>query len=689
MWDVASGDLLSSHGLAVTYLNHMVPIEGVGFLGCAAEGVILIDDSSGRVELLQEGEASGPPSEGEDDPCATFAFGGGALAEFYAMDGTPTVHYVSYTGDRHAFTDHSIASVNSASWSAALTGQDRTTLVSAQGIAEVQTPEDAYVIQSLTTARYLFKSNVGYWQVTHDPAGDSAALEQLTLPPDTAAVVLTGGARDYLWLRNQGVVARSSDPVGQQLTAIPGMSSDNVVEPGLATITGGRIAAIYRSVLYVENNGGSFRARAQVGGDFRPSDCGDGGPAHFGDDGVLVGDTLRKLEQGSYVLACRLIEPGPPWKIDGSQISSGAISGELVASADQQVFGVFNPDGALEVLSLTSEEKAWRVTDVDRRPVGAAGRRAVLMHSGELLSVPVTGEPTRLKATEGKPSIWSGTPGKIGPDGLRAVTTVDGTSWLVTETTETELKGCEGGAVFVPGSDFTTSVADAERQTLVSTAWPLTETHTGQDCLTGEPASEIEAAENIHVGSYEIDEKYGSIIWRKYDGEAVKWNLSTWRRGGESVTNRSLDFPDLEMQPSFAVSRDGTRLLLCRSESGIIHSYRWAGEEWASERTYAGSLGGCAGLAWSPDQAFVISLGPSGTGFELFDAVTGQRLILDQESPSLYPHRVLTSAADGFLFVHIAGEGDDATVIEIPIGRDRLQDLLCSIHRAPACSTIK
>jgi hypothetical protein len=89
----------------------------------------------------------------------------------------------------------------------------------------------------------------------------------------------------------------------------------------------------------------------------------------------------------------------------------------------------------------------------------------------------------------------------------------------------------------------------------------------------------------------------------------------------------------------------------------------------------------------------MLTFGKNGA-FELYDVATGRRLITNLADPHLVdstPEVAAITEVDGFIYAHITDNHSDDTpgyVVEIPIRIDRLRELLCVIHRAPACDGV-
>jgi hypothetical protein len=108
---------------------------------------------------------------------------------------------------------------------------------------------------------------------------------------------------------------------------------------------------------------------------------------------------------------------------------------------------------------------------------------------------------------------------------------------------------------------------------------------------------------------------------------------------------------------------------------------------------FAGSIGSIYATAWNSDGTLILTFGKAGA-FELYDVATGRRLITnlgDPQSVDSTPRAVAIVEVEGFIYAHIVDDRAADTpgyVVEVPIRIDRLRELLCVIHRAPACNRV-
>lgn len=680
-WDVTSGQLITTMTLPLGWLSDVTPIDGVGYLACSTQGLVLIQRAGNTT--LWEGDASGPQEEGVADVCTTHTFGGGALAEIQEHTGEPGVFQVSPTGKVHTFPSFAVARVEPSSWTAALTSDTHLTLVSATASASTPLPPDAYLEQATTNGWFLLRGNQsGYWRAGLN-ADETIVLEPLPLPPDTDDVVLLPSLESpspYAWVTTAGVVGTSAGDT-YTLSPAPSLSMDLAAVPELELLgSDGDLAAQYQGVLYTidEFDNPPVRVRASVGGDgLNTGDCQTGGPILIGEGGALFENEMWDITTNTSIQGCRLIQPGPPFSIDNTPISAGFLDGNIVVAPNGTV-GIFSQFQPLQILSIDASERAWRVTP-DDHPLSGGGDR-ILTIRGERLHSSSTTNPTDddiLGPVDPPVTILM-----ISPDGRSAIVVDGERRFLLAGGRAKELiEDCQEGAWigFLPGPGFDSSVEAAVAQV------PMTGGAGSVSCVDGSPGPSITsnplAGGDIVVGLYEVREGGGAIVWYAQDGGLV-WKLTRW--SGGRILTRDLDMPGLSQSSSFAVSSDGAQVLVSDRLSGTIRSFRWRDGGWEPVRSYQGSLGSVSAAGWSPDGEFVVGVGAE-KGFELFDTTSGQRLILDPDNPAAGTG-VQTSQSDGYLFVHVSGE--ETAAIEIPVGRDKLQQVLCAVHQAEVCKRV-
>jgi WD40 repeat protein len=240
---------------------------------------------------------------------------------------------------------------------------------------------------------------------------------------------------------------------------------------------------------------------------------------------------------------------------------------------------------------------------------------------------------------------------------------------------------------YLPGADFTSSVTDAELQT------PVYASNDGSfsDCRSGQP---VHIPANVTIDDYQIGSTEARIVWTLTNSEKSVQNITQWEPGrSDSLRTRELPTGNGDEHNDIRVSFDKSGDHLLRSEigSGTVHSWTWSQSKWMPGRIFAGSIGSIYATAWSADGTLMLTFGKNGA-FELYDVATGRRLITnlgDPQSVDSTPQAAAITDVDGFIYAHITDNRSDDTsgyVIEIPIRIDRLRELLCVIHRAPACN---
>ena len=140
--------------------------------------------------------------------------------------------------------------------------------------------------------------------------------------------------------------------------------------------------------------------------------------------------------------------------------------------------------------------------------------------------------------------------------------------------------------------------------------------------------------------------------------------------------------------PDIAATLDATgdRLVAGSRTSGGLVVYARDGATWRAVAHLANSSGLLRDAAYSPNGAFVMSLGPAGQ-FDIFDPTTGRRLASQSaalSSTGTIYRGLAVRQRGGFLEAYLR-DSDEGTLVEIPIETQPLRELLCNVHESSAC----
>ncbi|MGW6194795.1 hypothetical protein ACWF0M_01485 [Kribbella sp. NPDC055110] len=381
---------------------------------------------------------------------------------------------------------------------------------------------------------------------------------------------------------------------------------------------------------------------------------------------------------------CTLIDPGPPLTVDGVRITDGAGDGEVAVSGGTPGgVALLRPGMVIQLFATGGRvENVWR-NSVNRVAVTALGERAVVQAGQQIVSLSGRGAQDVLAEVDDPVQVAS-------PDGMEAIA---GEEYDIRESPltfagrgrfDTVHQDCVSALKlpeYIPGPNFANSVSDAEKQLPVA-FWD----DEWIDCRSG---AEVTRGD-LKIEQYEIGEQNGRIVWSREQGGRTVHHATTWIRGQDGPP-RTIDLPAIAGS-SGATERasfdnSGNRLLISDTESPVIRSFTWSDGRWSPGAVLQAAIGNVQATAWSRDTSLVIAAGKNG-GFELYDFATGRRLITQVgsagEAEASLPERVKVTESDGFLRAQI--EGSRTSTLEIPIGIDRLREVLCVVHHAKACS---
>jgi hypothetical protein len=706
-WSVISGELLVDTDVEVADMANTVEVGAVGYLACSGRGPVLVDRHSFAVRSLPDGDLR----EGGGS-CRTASFGGGALVELRQGEQAALTTYVSYAGTVSTHPDAWIQRANPDSWSAVLRTFDGLILASARGEATMPLRDISEVRLASARGTVLVKTAKAWYLVQHSADGRTATRTRLRVPADASSVSLyeeyRGPKDTYAWITTSGEVGWSRSSATTQL-ADP-RTGTPPAPPEILPNGYGSLVAVSGTTAYVlmpPDRTKPWRSRP-VATDLRTPDDGGSVTTAYCDSGDAIGlsggqwlisefgstKLVQTASEEAYLDGCTLVDPGPPLAVDGVKVSEGALDGTVVIAPRYSGAGnngdgvaVVRPDAVTQVLNTGGPglstggrvEHTWRVFQEDS-VVAALGERTISTNDDETISSAPGTDPIVLGDKAGP---FNG----IGPDGLSAVvaSTVNGKTrnWLVQGGQSTP--ACDAKQVsYLPGPDFARSVADAER------AVPVMALADGwQNCSTGQSYA---FPSQVSVDDYQVGASRARILWSQTQGKDIVRRITTWTPGRpDSLQTR--DLPPVDRSPHGTVRAEvdvtTDHLLLSDTGSGVVRSWTWIGGGWRAGPIFQGSIGGVHATGWSADATLVFSFNAGG-GFELFDATSGRRLIVDQSGVGPIddpPTSVFVTESDGFSYAHVTTGtiGEVHLAVEVAVRVDRLRELLCVVHRAPAC----
>jgi hypothetical protein len=701
IWSVTSGELLVDTDVDVAALDNVIEVGSIGYLGCNSLEPVLIDRHTYTVKRL----AAVGSAEGDGIPCATHSFAGGGLVETLSPDNARQTTYVSYAGKITNYRGASVTRLSGEGWSAPLQTAQGLILVSAKGSAKVHLPGITEVRLANEYGSTLVRARGAWYTIQHESNGSKATVNRLTLPPGVAAVSLYssyGPTPHYAWIDKFGQVGFSGSRIPLQLSDVYQgrySSPSNAVDL-LPMGDDGLLAIIGRSAYRLSPPDQYAEAwSSEVVTEIEPGKS-KSGVTDYCDTGELIKladghwliskiggkDIVKTASEDAYREGCTLVDPGPPLAIDGVKVTDGALDGDVrFAGPETPQVAIFRPAAPIQILSTGGhKENTWRAYN-DSSIVSALGERRIVSADGRVTSTAAGLAPEVL--AEGDGEIRG-----VSPDGREAfiATTVAGrTTFRIAGRGRVE-PGCNAQRVeYLPGADFASSVTDAELQI------PVYQTNDGSfiDCPSGQP---VHIPANVTIDEYQISSTQGRIVWTATNDEKPLQKITQWQPGHpDSLRTRELPAGSGDKQKEVRISLDKSGDHLLRSEigSGTVGSWTWSGGKWMPGRIFAGSIGSVYATAWNVDATLMLTFGKNGA-FELYDVATGRRLITNLADPHLVdstPEVAAITEVDGFIYAHITDNHSDDTpgyVVEIPIRIDRLRELLCVIHRAPACDGV-
>jgi hypothetical protein len=378
------------------------------------------------------------------------------------------------------------------------------------------------------------------------------------------------------------------------------------------------------------------------------------------------------------------VDVGPPLAVDGEVVTRAAAGGEPVVGGSY--VALFRPGDVTEILLTGGHvENSWRVDAVDPVAIAVLGQRVMEVGYFGVLTTDSEGRETEVSdhyVLDVSPS----------PDAdaavLLAVAPDQDRYYYVEPDVDLEIESdCAPGLVsWLPGADFAENLGDAEEPTPVT----LDEEQVLVDCRTREP---YEFPSDVQIDEYLVGDTRARIVWTQDDGEGAETRrVMTWTPGDDDSREiRELPVPPEAGGPAdvrYGLDDGGDRLTTIIDGTSLVQVWEWRNGRWRRGPSFQSGVGGeAARAAFSQDGSLIVVSGLTG-GFELLDAASGRRLVAAQvgildDGPEV--DRLQVSEANGVLYAHI-GAGLDRQRVQIPVGFDRLKQLLCVLHRAPACS---
>jgi TIR domain len=701
VWSVISGELLVDTDVDVAALDNVIEVGSSGYLGCNNVEPVLIDRRTYAAKRL----AAVGSVEGDGVPCATHSFAGGGLVETLSPDNVGQTTYVSYAGKIRNYRGASVTRLDGEGWSVPLQTAKGLVLVSAKGSVRVSLPGIAEVRLVSAYGTALVRADGAWYTIQHEGNGSKATVNKLPLPSYVAAVSLYsqyGGPGGYAWIDKFGQVGFSGSQIPLQLFDIHhAQESAPSYGADILPMGDGALLAIIGKSAYrltpPDEYADTWSSEVVTGLDPGKSEsavadyCDTGELIRLADGHWLVSkegsrNVVQAASEDAYRVGCALIDPGPPLAVDGVKISDGALDGDVtVAGPDTPQVAIFRPTAPTQILSTGGHrENVWRAYN-DASIVSALGERRIVSASGKVTSTPAGLAPEVLADAEGE--IRGVSPD--GREGFIATTVAGRTTFQIAGRGQIQ-PGCKAERVeYLPGRDFASNVADAQLQT------PAYRTEDGSliDCRSGQA---VRIAPNVTIDDYQIGSSQARIVWTRIDDQRAVRSITQWEPNRpDTLHTRELPAADGNEQNEVRASFDksGDHLLMSEVGSGTVRSWSWSQGKWIAGRIFAGSIGSIYATAWNSDGTLIFTFGKDGA-FELYDVATGRRLITnlgDPQSVDSTPRAVGIVEVEGFIYAHIVDDRAADTagyVVEVPIRIDRLRELLCVIHRAPACNGV-
>lgn len=708
VWDVTSGDVMAQFTVPIEDLYDVVELPRRAYLGCSRGEPLRIDWTTHEVVWLSQW---GPPSDEEPEggcrvtaisTAVAIQFGVESLGSLYAETITGVTVMSEGLVDEGS-TGRMVAGV--LDWDDD-EGTDRVgAILSASGLTVIKA-EDRGVLLNQVEDQFFVRSGDRFHALAL--GDDGVVVTDLGVHPeakeaagiiDTDLDVSTGRSQrepQLAWIDAAGRVGLS-DGGSVQLADPATVPADGDARPYTAVITSGdRVFGVMGTSLWRLDRPDSGdparhpvllpgllrdRAGADGAGDGdAPQRCGD--VALFEDGTYLVGldfsnPVLHRSMASAAIENCHVLQSSPPMTLDAVVIvNASAPPEERRSVAPDGTMAVADAAGLIQVVSPTDEEaQPWRIYPVEPTSTlyAGAGTRTLSAQDGELvLSGPDGAQRFKVEGAQ-----WA----RARPDGLGGIYVADDWAFAGVGTTGYEPldSRCAGiGIAYLPEPGFTESIVAAERQRLVTTSSPHI------DCLSGQEVwADLEGELVPNPDSYVIGATGGHLVWA--DEENVS-QVTWWVRGDSAGPTTTALPAEVGWAAPYALDETATRLLIGDGERNVVDDYRRKDGQWVLAQTFSVTLGQIAAVAHNPDQSLVVALADDGA-FNIFDADSGRLLAAEYTGPVSgdFVRNAWVTEADGLMYIYLWTNDDNVGLIEVPVGVERLRELICGIHVSEYC----
>jgi len=674
-WAVESGDVLQRFTIPRPSVAQLVEVPGVAYLGCAAGEALRIDWHSHELRVLSSG-----------DSCdARLFLTGGATQTFLSADVDGKVVGVTATGEEFAFEGGiGQRGARTATAILAFRGEVPAGFVTSRGFAKL--PVDGHINPlGLGQETLIMRGIDSRYHLLH-ATGAGTVTDTIVQPPENATGLASWqdyeGTPRAAWITDAGAVGWSGSAATLTLHDTgPVSASKDPLRPKLAALGhGGLLATVGTTAYTVQFDAGDPRATRLTEAISAQADIGVG-TQQCGANAVLLGAeqyyAAGDLHSGRAELwNCLAVEPGPQVKVQGNvvmdatyasrQYSDVTANGELVLGRENGGVSLFS--------ARDGDAVPWRVTARIGGLLAPDGT-TILQNGYKADDDTFAIHLAEGRRTLGPAGFGSWVAGR--PDGRGGIYKNASGAWLgvVGDMPQMLAENCSEGA-FEPAPGFTTSVAAAEAQVAVRRT-ASTDGDLIVDCLTGD-----KIADAPRILAYAMPAAGPSHVVSQ-EGETLR--VTTWRHGEAAIS--TTDVPGT-FGPDIAATLDATgdRLVAGSRTSGGLVVYARDGATWRAVAHLANSSGLLRDAAYSPNGAFVMSLGPAGQ-FDIFDATTGRRLASQSaalSSTGTIYRGLAVRQRGGFLEAYLR-DSDEGTLVEIPIETQPLRELLCNVHESSAC----
>lgn len=673
-WSVDSGDVLQRFSIPRPSVAQLVEVPGVAYLGCAAGEALRIDWHSHELRVLSSG-----------DSCdARLFLTGGATQTFLSADVDGKVVGVTATGEEFAFEGGlDQQGARTATAMLAFQGDRPAGFVTSRGFAKL--PVDGLIsLPGLGQGTLVMRGKDSRYHLFH-ATGPGTVTDTIVQPPENAAGLASWqdyeGTPRAAWITEAGVVGWSGSAATLTLRDIGPLSAGkDPLRPKLAAVGSDALLATVGTTAYTVRFGVGDPSATRLAEAISAQT--DISIQQCGPNALLLGAeqyyAAGQLHSGRAELwNCLAVEPGPQVKVQGSVVMDAAYASrqysDVTANAEL-VLG--REDGVVSLFSAHDGDAVpWRVTARIGGLLAPDGT-TILENGAKADDDTFAIHLAEGRRTLGPAGLGSWVAGR--PDGRGGIYKNASGAWLgvVGDVPQMLAHACSEGA-FEPAPGFTTSVAAAEAQVAVRRTASI-DRDLIIDCITGD-----NIADAPRILAYAMPAAGTSHIVSQ---EGANLRVTTWRHGEAAIT--TTDVPGTFGNDTAAtLDATGDRLVAGSRTSGGLVVYARDGATWRAAAHLANSSGLLRDVAYSPNGAFVMSLGPAGQ-FDIFDAATGRRLASQSAALSstgtIYRGLALRQRG-GFLEAYLRDSDDEGTLVEIPIDAQPLRELLCNVHESSVC----